>query len=124
MLILRKAVLVVFACTFLLILASRPGAKGQEKPGSVPRFAPAEVIATAPVVYPFNAAMPGTVILQVKVDAEGAIGEVSVVRDLPPFTSAALQSIRKWKFKPARLNGRPVGSVVPVVFSFPPVPVG
>jgi hypothetical protein len=80
----------------------------------------------------------GTVVLAVSIDATGEIQGVKVIKgvDGPPpgnlpqvlprgmkasgggFESSALEGIKKWKFKPATLEGKPISSVVPVAFSF------
>ena len=82
------------------------------------RFVSAEVVSAEPVVYPANALRWGTTVLQVTIERDGSLGEVKVVRDSAPFTKVAEQSIKKWKFKPARLDGKPVRSTMPIAFTF------
>ena len=82
------------------------------------RFVPAQVISTAEALYPPNVVNPGTVVLEVTVEVSGEIESVKVVRDAPGFTRAAQTAIHKWKFRPARLDGQPVRSTIPVAFSF------
>lgn len=56
----------------------------------------------------------GVVILEAIIDAMGNVTEVKVLKGLPEgLTDSAVASIRKWRFKPATLDGRPV----PVFFN-------
>lgn len=89
--------------------------RAQDKPS---RFEPAEVVSTVETVYPPNAVNPGTVVLDVTVSPSGEVESVKVVRDAPGFTSEAQRVIQKWKFRPAKLDGQPIRSVVAVAFSF------
>ena len=57
-------------------------------------------------------------VFDVSLDAQGAIKNISVLQDLPPFTAPAKQSLRNWKFAPASDNGRPEDSEMPVAFVF------
>ena len=53
------------------------------------------------------------------IDATGEIQDVKVIKGSGGgFESSALEAIKKWKFKPAMLEGKPVSSVVSVAFSF------
>jgi periplasmic protein TonB len=85
---------------------------------STPKFQPPEVLATADAAYPINSVAFGTVVLEVHLDASGAIENVSVARPVPSLTRQALKAIKQWRFKPATLNGKPVKSIVPVAFIF------
>jgi len=107
--ILATAALVLFAS-----LASE-GTPEQEK---LPRFEPAEVIATTNTYYPPLSVAIGTVVLQVTIGESGEIEGIKVMRHIPSLTEEAIRSVKKWKFKPATLDGRPVRSAVPVAFTF------
>ena len=85
---------------------------------TAPVFEPPEIIATAEAVYPANAVNWGTVVLRVTIGAKGEIEDVKVVRSFPGFDEQALSSIQQWKFRPARLDGKPIRSAIPVAFSF------
>jgi TonB family protein len=86
--------------------------------GPAPVFEPARVTSTVEAVFPPRAVNWGTVVVEVAVGATGEIENVRVVRDFPGFTEAALSAVKKWKFKPATLDGKPIRSVVPVAVSF------
>ncbi|MBI4461208.1 MAG: energy transducer TonB [Acidobacteria bacterium] len=94
--------------------AGQGGLAGRERAD----YEPPQVLAAAEPVYPWNAVNPGTVVLEVSLDAAGKIEQVRVVQAAAGFTDEAQRAIQKWKFKAARLNGEPVPSVIPVAFSF------
>jgi len=91
-------------------------AQSHEQPSS--QYEPIEVLSTAPTVFPAASAAFGTVILQVSVDASGAISQIKVVHDIPSLTEEATRSVRQWKFKPASLDGEPVTSSLVASFTF------
>lgn len=75
-----------------------------------------EVVLRATPEYPAvarQAGVEGTVILQAFVDSLGQVGEVRVQTWIPLLDQAALDCVRRWKFKPAISNGHPFGVWVP-----------
>jgi protein TonB len=50
----------------------------------------------------------GTVILKVVILADGSVGGVQVLRGEEPFVSAALGTVKHWKYAPARYKGQPI----------------
>ena len=68
--------------------------------------------------YPPLALAGGVVMLEVQVRPEGSVSKAAVIRSGPGFDSAAIDAIRQWTFRPARLGGSPVSSVAYVVFGF------
>ena len=99
----------------VVLLGTTLSAKGQEP---VADFQPPQVISTVEPSYPANVVSGGTVVLKVTVGSGGKIQGVHVLRQASGFTQQALEAVKKWKFKPARLNGKPVTASIPVVFSF------
>lgn len=61
----------------------------------------------------------GFVIVTALVDTTGNIERTVVVTSDPSFDESAVQAVEQWRFKPARVNGRPVAVwvAVPVKFS-------
>ncbi|MCY3933049.1 MAG: energy transducer TonB [Acidobacteria bacterium] len=55
-----------------------------------------------------EACIEGSVILQAVITKAGTVRAVSVLKSLPGLTEAAVKAVRRWKFKPATLNDRPV----------------
>lgn len=86
----------------------------------------AEVVyptATSEPPYPPQAFAPGVVLIEVSVNAGGAVTEARVVGSAPPFDQPALEAARKWRYRPALVRGRATAGYAYLVFGFPQ-PVG
>ena len=81
-------------------------------------YKPARVVSSADVQFPFRTTADGVVIFDVSLDAQGAVKNVGVLQDLPPFTSAAKQSLHDWKFAASSQNNKPEDSDMLVAFVF------
>ena len=56
-----------------------------------------------------RAKVNGVVILQAVIDVDGNVGDVKVIQGLPyGLTEQTIKAVKRWKFKPATLNGEPV----------------
>lgn len=66
-----------------------------------------------------RAGVEGLVTVQALVDRQGAVREVRVLKSIPMLDSAAVRSVRRWRFKPASAEGKPtaVWVAVPVRFT-------
>src|SRR5215831_16157042 len=84
--------------------------------GYDPRI-PYPVQAPTPL-YPVNARTEGTVMIEMRLDAGGRIAEVTTLRSLPPFDSAALDATRAWIFRPATAPNVSPSPYVYVAFIF------
>ena len=65
----------------------------------------------------------GTVLLDVSVLADGSVGEITVMRCTPPdvgFCQAAARAVKRWRYRPAVHEGRPVPASVTVKVDFVP----
>lgn len=60
----------------------------------------------------------GEVNLEASVSDTGAVTNVRVVNGHPVLTRAAVDAVRRWRFQPATLNGRPMEVKVPVKIQF------
>ncbi len=74
---------------------------------------PPQPVATGSFAYPPAAkkkGIQGHVLLSVLVDESGAVVEAQVLESSPPgvFDASALEGIRRWRFSPARYQGKPV----------------
>ena len=105
---------IVLAISLLLFSATLP-AKGQRVSTD---FQPPQVVSTVEPSYPANTVAGGTVVVKVTISSNGEIQDVRVLQAAGGFTQQALEAVRKWKFEPARFNGKPVEASIPVVFSF------
>ena len=70
--------------------------------------------------FPVMAFVSGGVLVEVQIDSSGAVAESKVVRSAPPFDEPAMAAARQWKFRPARVRGRPVPTVAYILFNFTP----
>jgi TonB family protein len=50
----------------------------------------------------------GVVVLKVVVFADGTVGDVRVVDGEEPFVTAAVKTVKSWRYQPARLKGQPI----------------
>jgi protein TonB len=66
-----------------------------------------------------RARIEGVVILEAVITKTGTVEEVKVLRALHPvMDQAAINAVKKWKYKPATLNGRPVKVYFTVTVTF------
>ncbi|WOS42633.1 energy transducer TonB [Xanthomonas rydalmerensis] len=66
----------------------------------------------------------GTVVVRVDVDASGAPAGVALLRrsGSRDLDRAAMETVRRWKFRPAQQNGRAVPASIEIPFDFKPGP--
>jgi TonB family protein len=67
--------------------------------------------------------LSGDVVLRAVVEASGTIGRIDVVTSAPfGMTDAAVDAVKKWTYRPARVNGQPVAvwKVIRVRFALRP----
>lgn len=95
-----------------------PAERTQDQNAARSPYKPAKAVSAADVQFPFQTAADGVVVFSVSVGPNGEVRRVSVLNDVPPFTAAAEQSLRDWKFAAAAQNGRPEDSEVLVAFVF------
>jgi TonB family protein len=84
--------------------------------------APVGILAFAYPEYPVNSVASGSVVLQVAVDGEGNVKNVSVLHGMDNFNRFAQRSLKNWRFQAATVRGRPVTSNIVVAFIFQPPP--
>jgi TonB family protein len=88
------------------------------------RYEPASVVSVVDAVYPLQSVASGTVVLEVSLDEEGKITGIRVVQGIGSLTEPAINSVQQWKFRGAKLDGKPVASKLTAAFSFVPPNVG
>jgi TonB family protein len=86
-----------------------------------------EVIIPTPIrritpVYPEKCkkeGIEGTVVLEIKIDEEGNVIDVQVLKSVhPDLDKAAMEAIKKWKYKPVLKDGKPEPVVFAVTINF------
>lgn len=66
-----------------------------------------------------KARIQGVVIVEAIIDKQGSVTNVKVLKGLPMgLDSAAADAVKKWKFKPATLNGKPVAVIYNLTVNF------
>lgn len=68
-----------------------------------------------------RAGLQGTVILLVVVEADGRIGTIEVIRSPDQrwgFDLAAINAVKRWRYRPALMNERPVAAYIQVMVEF------
>ena len=73
-------------------------------------------------VYPplaLRAHMQGSVVVQCIVGRSGEIRDVQVVRStFAAFEQSAVDAVRKWRFTPGMLSGKPVDTIFELTVNF------
>jgi TonB family protein len=80
-----------------------------------------KLVSSVAAVYPANARtqrIQGDVVIDALVDASGKITEVKLISGHPLLQQAAMDSLRLWRYAPARLNGDPIPVHIKVSVSF------
>ncbi len=55
--------------------------------------------------YPDDTRVQGLVIVEATVNELGTVGDIRVLRSIPPLDPAATDAVRQWEYEPARRNG-------------------
>src|SRR5579884_1260328 len=74
-----------------------------------------------PLVYPEaarNDGTEGTVVLGIVTDTTGNVSEATVESGNPTLAQAALESVKRWKYKPYTVNGAPAEMETRVTVNF------
>ena len=84
------------------------------------KYIAAEVTAADNFMPPWNSTASGIVVLDVSMDATGALVGVDVLRELPPLSNSAKSAVQSWQFKPASAGSGPQPSDLLAIFVMPP----
>jgi TonB family protein len=74
---------------------------------------------TATPAYPPQALESGVVMLEVEVDEDGAVAAVEILEEAEGFSAVAVEAAQKFRFQPARRDGRAVRAFAILIFGFP-----
>jgi TonB family protein len=83
-------------------------------------FEPARLESGPVEAIPIRTAAAGIVLSEVSVDERGSVTDVRILMGVDPFTEVIRKSVERWRFAPARENGRMVGTHVLVGGLFRP----
>lgn len=104
-----------------------PGSETSPEPGDVVYQVGGDVAAPVPIHKPkpeytteaVRAKLSGNIVLGIIVDAHGKVTHAHVIKGLGKgLDESALETIRKWKFKPATRGGVPVAVRYEIEFQF------
>jgi protein TonB len=121
-------ILVLLGVLFCGILGCA-GTKGAEKTQTdetaftfVNHDTPPQLLGKIEPIYPEAAkaqGIKGRVTLRVELDAAGEVSEISVLKsDSELLNEAAITAVKKVKFKPAQLEGKPIACTVIIPVDF------
>ena len=85
-----------------------------------PTFEPARLESGPVEAIPYRTAAAGIVLADVSLNERGSVTDVRILKDVEPFTEVIQQSVQRWRFAPAREQGRMVGTHVLVAGLFRP----
>jgi len=80
-----------------------------------------KLVSSVSAVYPANARtqrIQGDVLLDALVDATGKVTAIKLINGHPLLQQAAMDSLRLWRYQPARLNGEPIPIHIKVSVAF------
>jgi TonB family protein len=80
-----------------------------------------KLVSMVPPIYPENAkrfGIQGRVVISAKVSRNGFVQDVRAVSGPAMLQQAAVNAVKKWRYKPALSNGEPVDSTVEIVLNF------
>jgi protein TonB len=88
-----------------------------------PKQEPPVPVRTVPPEYPYELrrdGIAGVVTLSCVIDEQGNVTQLAIEKTTNPgFNNSALDALKRWKFKPARIDGNPVAKrvVIPLRFN-------
>lgn len=83
------------------------GAREEGAPAAAKRTRPRPLSQPLPRIMSREA---GTVNVSLTVGSDGEVSNVQVIQGMPGVTDQVVQAVRRWKFQPATVNGKPVES--------------
>ena len=65
-----------------------------------------------------RAGLAGVVVLECTVDPRGEVGDMVVLRGVPPLTESAMKAVKQWRYEPILIGGKPVDFEATVTVNF------
>ena len=62
--------------------------------------------------------MTGSVVIDATVNVEGQVDDLKLVSGDPLLSAAAMDAVRKWRYSPYLLNGKPIPRQTRITISF------
>lgn len=87
-----------------------------DQPGS--EFVPVGILSFDYSDYPVNSVAWGSVVLQVTVGSAGDVQDVSLLHAMAGFNDFARRALKRWRFRAATFQGKPVTAKTVVAFIF------
>jgi TonB family protein len=81
-------------------------------------YVPVGILSFAYPDYPVNSVVWGSVLVQATVDSAGEVKDVKLLHGMANFNSFAQEALKKWRFRPGTLRGKPVTSKIVIAFIF------
>jgi TonB family protein len=108
----------------LNFMPASPGASGTNAaaPATTTGLETAELIERVEPVHPggelFN--QSGTVVFRAKIGLDGRLNDIRVTDASAEFVSSALDAVKQWVYRPAKMNGSPVEAYTTITLRFTP----
>jgi TonB family protein len=114
----------LIALLLTLLFAPRPlAAQPDTTERRTEQIVPPRAVSTQ-LTYPEGASGAAQVVLELTLDASGAVSDARAVSGEEPFRASALAQARGFQFEPALRDGRAVGAKIRIVLDFsPPEPL-
>jgi protein TonB len=92
------------------------------EPVNIPEATERTMILDQPAIaYPANTkAQPGSVVLQVLIGRDGTVEDAKFLQGSLAFARIAIDGVKRWKFNPYLMNGRPVSVQTSMTLIFKP----
>jgi protein TonB len=65
-----------------------------------------------------QARVQGIIIVEARIEKDGTVSSVRVLRSIPLLDEAAIDAVRQWEFTPTLLNGVPIPVIMTTTVSF------
>ena len=125
----HSIVVAVFCAGMTLCAQQSPDPAPKEPPPiqidptveDLPAVTPGKLIKKVPPKYPKQARkkhIEGTVVLRATITKDGNIGDLQLVSGHPMLAQAALDAVKKWKYRPYLKNGQAVDVETEITVNF------
>ncbi len=100
---------------------TRSPAHESSSPPTVSQVTPAALIYKVNPEYPAtarNARVQGSVVMRAVIGTDGTIQQLQLIKGNPLLVNAAMQAAKKWRYRPAQLDGKPVEIETTITINF------